>query len=266
MERSKRSEAIRNLKANGFRQVKPYPDLYLNKYGKIYSLSKDTYLKPTAKNVILYGKKRLSLPKLILFVFKGESIRENSRIIYINGSNLDLSPENIQYARKYQNGLKNEINAENLRTAIRCYFEVEKRYNVKDYVLTRIYLSEILKIRYFYVKYQRKTGLEVFKSYIQGLPNSHARTAKEHDISIHDCRYIVNGFINLLTNDILTDLQTGKLTVKEYFKKKTKTQELREVNEYLTRNGNSPLPLRKKSEKELLRDFQKCINELKKST
>jgi len=158
---------------------------------------------------------------------------------------------------------KNNINYENLTTAIRCYFEVEKRYNPKDYILTRLYMNQIIKIRGFYEDYSKRAGMYIFENYMQGGRNSRAETAKKTGISVRDCNYIINDFTNLFANDILTDLQAGKLTIKDYFRNKTKTQKLREANKYLTAHGMKPLPLRKKSDKEKVRDFKKYLNELK---
>ena len=99
---------------------------------------------------------------------------------------------------------------------------------------------------------------------MQGYTKNRIETAKENCISVRDCSFVVNKFLNILITDIITDLEAGKLTKQVYqTRPKTKTQILREVNEYLTANGGEPVPLRRKSEKELLKDFKKYLNDFK---
>lgn len=124
-----------------------------------------------------------------------------------------------------------------------------------------MYLSEILEMRGFYIDNRNKEGIEVFKSYMQDLINNHAVIAQKHNISIGDCAYIVNGFLNQLSSEILKALQAGILQVKDF--KLTKTQELRELNKYLVSKGLKPVRLRKKSKREILNDFKKYSNNLK---
>lgn len=264
MNNVQKSEIIRNLKANGYKRIPDCSYLYLNEYGKIYSLKKGKELIATVKNLVLVENEYLSVPKLILLVFRKEPIRQKQHICYIDGDRSNLALSNIEYVRKYGSGLKTNVDVENLLIAIRCYFEVKKNYKVKDYFATRMYLHDILEQRAFYIEYYKKEGIEIFKSYMQGLTNNLASVAQEHHISISDCTYIVNGFLNQLINNVLSDLQNGKLMLKDYKpRKKTKTQELRELNEYLITNDFTPVRLRKRSDKEIIRDYEKQCNELR---
>jgi len=98
---------------------------------------------------------------------------------------------------------------------------------------------------------------------MQGFTNSRARVAKQFNISVRDCNCIINRFTNELANGIISNLESGWLEIKDYLpKKKTKTQVLREINEYISGYGGKPLPLRKKSTKEALNSFKKYRNEL----
>lgn len=261
---AKKRQIMRNLKEKGFRRVKPYPDLFINEYGTVYSLNAGKELKADHRNTVyISGGKRVSVPRLILFVFRNEPIREKSHIRYLDGNTGNLSPSNMEYVRKYENSHKNEVNAENLYTAIRCYFEVPKKYNLKDYILTRMYLSEIIKKRCFYTEYYKRSGIDVFKSYMKGIANNIKDVGKECDTNFKDVQIIVNDFINLLINDILADLEAGKLKVNNFQPRpKTKTQLLRETNEQLKEMGLKPLPLRKKSLREKAKDFQKYCDNL----
>lgn len=265
MKREQRSKVIRNLKANGYKQVSDYPSLYLNENGTVYSLKKGRELKATAKHLVLVDNEYLNIPKLLLLVFRKEPIRNNQHIRYIDGNRSNFTLSNIEYVQKFGNGLKAKINNEELLTAIRCYFEVKKKYKIKDYFTTRFYLNWILDERKFYIEYYDREGIEIFRSYMDGVFNNLVSVAKKHNISISSCKYVVHGFINQLINDIFLDLKEGKLTIKDFKpRRKTQTQELRELNEYLLVCGFTPVRLLKKSDREIIRDYEKHCEELKK--
>lgn len=265
MKREQRNEVIRNLKANGYKQVSNYPSLYLNENGTVYSLKKGRELKVTAKHLVLVDSEYLSIPKLLLLVFRKEPIRNNQHIRYIDGNRSNLNLSNIEYVQKFGNGLKTKINSEELLTAIRCYFEVKKKYKIKDYFTTRIYLNDILDKRNFYIEYYDREGIEIFRTYMDGCFNNLVSVAKEYCISVSSCKYVVHEFINQLINDVLSDLKEGKLTIKDYKPlRKTKAQELRELNEYMLVCGFTPVRLRKRSDREIIRDYEKHCEELRK--
>lgn len=267
MNRVQRNETIKRLKGNGYKRVPNIPYLYLNKNGKIYSLKKDKELKPTSKNLVRIENEYLNVAKLMLWIFRKEPIRSNQQIRYIDGDKSNLRIENMEYIRKYENGLKSKVNNENLYTAIRCYFNVPQKYKTRDQYLTRMYLNEILTIRGFYIDNYKNEGIEIFKGYMQGLINSYESTAKQFSISIWNCKHIVTSLINQLSDNILSDLEAEKLHVKDFKPRpKTKTQGLRELNEYLISKELPPVRLRKKSDKELIKDFEKYNNNLKNST
>ena len=104
MERSKRikqpaqkRQIMRDLKEKGFRRVKPYPDLFITGTGTVYSLNAGKELKTEHRNTVyISGGKRVSVPKLVLFVFRNELIREKSHIRYLDGNTSNLSPSNIE--------------------------------------------------------------------------------------------------------------------------------------------------------------------------
>ena len=127
-----------------------------------------------------------------------------------------FKPLKYRIVRIYESDRKSEINAENLYTAIRCYFEVPKRYTVKDCILTRMYLTEIIRKRRFYEDNYKRSGFDIFKSYMKGVVNNMRNVSKEHDTNLKDVQIIVNDFLNLLINDILADLKAGKLKVNDF--------------------------------------------------
>ena len=263
---AERRQIIQDLQEKGFKHTKLYPNLLINANGVIYNLNTRKELKADHRNTVhITGGKRLSVPRLVLFAFRNEPIREKSRIKYIDGNRSNLNLSNVEYIRIYENSRKTDVNAENLRTAIRCYFEVPKRYTVKDHIVTRMYLVQIIRKRCFYSENYERFGLDVFKSYMKGCVNNVKAVGKEHEMNFKDVQIIVNEFINLLTSDILADLEIGILKVKNYQPRpKTKTQAIREYNERLKTAGLKPLPLRRKSDKEVLRDFMRKTKEITK--
>lgn len=263
MQREARNQQINQLKQNGFKMVKDCPDLYINETGKVYSLKTGEYLKPDPKNNIKAETQRLSVPKLILQAFKGETYR-TGKIVYIDGNKANTTAENIKYSRLFEPGKTIEVNQTALMTAIRCYFEVEKRYTTKDSIQTRMFARLIIGERGFFIDNRKKPYIEVFKTYIEGIQNSLSATAKKHGLTVRDCSIIVNGFINQLINDILQDLKAGVLRINDYQpRKKTETQILKEYNQQRKANGQKTLPLRKQSLKESLKEFETLRNDIK---
>jgi len=252
-------EFKRYLRENGYKPIPALQNLFINDCGCVFNLKTGKTLKPTKRNYIITAGKTYNVEKLLLLTFKNEPIR-SGKIKYTDGNKLNLNASNLEYVTKYPH--RNNINPEALKTAIRCYFEVEKKFNQKDYLQTRLYLKLIIKKRNFYFEYSHRNNIDIFKSYMSELTNSRAKVAKEYGISVRDCDHVINDFINLLINDILTDLNAGKLVVMEYLTKTTKTQEIRELNSHLIKKGYKPLPLRKLSDKEKARKMLKQWNVL----
>lgn len=252
MKRETRNETIHELKRQGFRLVKEYKYLYINELGKIYSLRQGKYLKPTAQNYIPLEKGYLSVPKLVLLVFKEQTYR-TGQIHYIDGNKRNLSGENLKYSCLFSTDINVTVNKTDLMSAIRCYFEVDKHYSISDALKTRMYLSTINEISGFVILNKNKPYIEVYKSYINvelfGL-KSIEQTAKNHSLSVRDCTIIVNSFTNELINKILQKKESGQLNELPYkAKQPTKTEQTRHINEYLTTHGHTALPLRKKGAK-----------------
>lgn len=130
-----------------------------------------------------------------------------------------------------------------------------------------MYLTEIIQKRFFYEINYNRSGIAIFKSYMNGITNNVKTVGKQYNMNFKDVQIIVNDFLNLLISDILTDLEAGKLKINDFQPRpQTKTQITRKINEHLTKRGLKPLPLRKKSLKEKLRDFNKRTNEILKTT
>lgn len=262
MQRSKRAETIHQLKQSGFKLVTGFSSLYVNPQGKVYNLKTGKYLKPTPRNFIKPENEYLSVPKLVLQAFAKQPYR-NGQIQYIDGNKANLSIQNLKYSRIFEPDRKPEpVNRENLLTAIRCYIQVKERFNVNERLQTRFYLQSITRQRHFFIYKKDLQHIEVFETYINGANTT--KTATKHGLTVRDCSVIVNQFIKLLITDILQELENGLLTIQPYSPEPpTKTQILRDYNKDLIKRGCKPLPLRKKSLKEQLRDFQKTIDEFK---
>ncbi len=263
MKRSKRNEIIKQLRAKGFKMVKGYHSLYVNREGKVYNLSKERYLTNTPKNYVITNKKRLNVAKLILQAFKGIEYRKG-QILHIDGNEHNINPENIKYKSLFApDHSPDPISESEMIKAIRCYFQVKKDFTTKDILQTKMYLRQITTIRAFFVDHYNAPHIEVFKTYLLG-EGIHTYqnptildTAHQCGLNFRDCHHIINGFKNTLIKEILQDLNKGTLTVKDLFKPLTKTEILKNYNKELIKRGTKPLPLRKKSLNERLKDFDK---------
>lgn len=261
-----RPKTENELKKECFKLLDGFTHLYINDAGNVYDTNKKKYLKPTSRNYIKPGNKYLSVPKLVLMTFKGEPYKRG-QIHYIDGKMQNMSVKNIKYTRLYTPEQNNKVNKDNLFTAIRCYFEVELNFKIRDTFKTRFFLQTIIDKRGF-INYHRKLEhIQIYLTYM-GLnlftQKSITQTAHAHGLPVRDCLVIVNSFTNLLISEILHELKKGTLHVNEYKPKKpTKTDNKRQINEYLTEHGQKPIPLRKKSLKESLKDFEMIRNEIK---
>lgn len=214
MKQSTRPPAIQ-LKGAKFIQVINCNDLYISQSGTIYNINTGKYLKPNAKNIIRTEREYLSLPKLILQAFAGQRYRAG-QMVYIDGNKANLTPQNLKYVRLFEPARTSEVNKTDLMTVIRCYFEVEKRFKVKDTFQTRLYLQMITANRLFLVLKSDRPNFQVYQTYMEGLTNNLTTAANQHGLTVRDCSIIVNGFTNLLIDEILDELNSGYLKVKNF--------------------------------------------------
>lgn len=260
--RARTSTAIaqhcKELVKQGFKQVPTHPYLYVNAQGRVCVPSSDKELQLlNGKHIRLGTNIYLNVAKLVLLAFTGEPYRAKEHIKHLDENTANFSPSNLKYANKYARSENEPLNKPNLHTAIRCYHEVPKRFVIKDHFQTRVYLRYILKVRAFYLRNADHADIGVFKTYMSGTQNNFTSVAAAHGISIHDTRIIVHRFLNMLSSEVLADLEAVRLQVLDYAPKpKTRTQALREWNEYMKHRGLPPIPLRKKSHKELYKEYK----------
>lgn len=255
------TNTVKQLKDAEFKQVKNYSNLYINQSGNVHDLTTGKCLKPTSNNYVRTQSEYLSLPKLILEAFAGQTYRAG-QTVYIDGNKSNLTPLNLKYARLFEPSRTYEVNQADLMAAIRCYFEVDKRYKVKDTFQTRLFIQAITEKRRFLINKNGLPNFQVYRTYLNGLTNNLITTAKEHGLTVRDCAIIVNDFTNVLIDEILTDLKTGYLKLQDYKPKPpTETDKRKQWNEHAKATGKKTIPLRKQSLKESLKEFKSRLND-----
>ncbi len=242
MKAENQKNAIAQLKKQGFKVVKGYANLYLNQSGVVYHCTKGRYLKIVQnRNTISIGTKKVSVPKLILQEFAGETYRAG-QIAYIDGDKTNICLSNIRYQRKYPPGEAKRIERDKLLTAIRCYFSVDKNYTPGNQFLTKEYLRAITESRDFFNIHSQKANIKVFSTYLNGIhaetiPNSTTKylgalskhaTAKALNLSVRDTETIIENFTALLITEILTEMDAGKLALRPYREKNNTINQLNE--------------------------------------
>ncbi len=226
MKREVRNSIIKDLVSKGFKRSKNAPFLYLNKSGVAYGLKKGKLLEPDSRNYIFVEKKRLSLPKLILATFASQPIK-GGRIVYIDGNKRNLNVDNLRYSSQLLAIQLVSIDKSLLLEAIRCYFNVSKRYSVRNTELTKVYLSFIVEKRGL----QGGKNAKLIEYYLLG-KNVKECSAK-FGLSERDTRAIINDFINGLSNEVIKDKQHGLLNELSYLDRpKTKRQILKDWNDF----------------------------------
>ncbi len=209
------NQQIASLKLEGFKKVSKYPFLFVNSSGKVFHLKKNTYLQTNKNGYVRFDGKTLNTAKLIIEAFNGQQYR-NGQIIHIDGNKLNFNAKNLKYSRIFKPNNDIKTNKADLLTAIRCYFKVEKHFNLKDSFKKQLYISSIIEKRQFFSNYGKAPHIAIFKTYISESTGNIKKTAHFHNLSIKDCTQIINTFLNLLTAEILTDLENRILTSKDF--------------------------------------------------
>ncbi len=198
-------------------------------------------VKPAPKTITI-PTGRIKTEKIILWLFKGEKIRNNKRVVYINGNKVDKQPENLKYRSLEIN--KETVNANNLKRALRCYFELARKYKATiGGLTTRIFIYTVIKYRQFDKRNEKEPFFSVFIDYMDDYTTNSTKLAKRYDLTIKDTCKIIAKYTNKLIKETLTDLQAGRLTLKPY------TPTKREV---------------KKRIKDFLKSLQECTTAPKK--
>lgn len=209
------------FKKNGFRVITNLPQLYINRSGQVYNMQNRQFLALNRKNNVTYQARQYSAPKMVLAAFGGQPYQMYRKIIYKDGNNSNITLANLSYKPT-----KASINPDQLLTAIRCYVQVAKRYKVRDTFNTRNYLRFINNARQFANTRKTLPGIEIFAKYVS-LPFIDRKSlAKEHGLKLDDCSNLINSFLSTLINEILADLENGKLHIIEYQPRKKSDRQL----------------------------------------
>jgi hypothetical protein len=252
----KKAVSISELQKQGFKKTQ-ISGLYVSKNGKAYNHTSNRLLTTTAKGTIIINGKVYNFAKLILETFCKIPVR-SGQINFINGNDKDLAFENLEYKTTIK---QPPPVATDLIKCIRLYFEVDKKLN-KNSLITKYYLYEIIKKRGFELKY-KGFDFDLFLEYAKNdfwiLSNNQNNTFAKFNYTATNGKNAINKYLNLLIFECLQDFENGLLKIKGFKPKPpTKTDTLRALQKTANEHGfNIKIPLRKKSTKELLRDFKK---------
>lgn len=251
----KKSISIRELQKQGFEKTK-ISGLFVTNSGLCYNSTSKRNLTTTNGKITINGK-AYNVAKIILETFCKIPMR-SGQIVFKNGNDKDFYFENLEYKSTIKQTAPNETD---LIQCIRFYFEVDKKLN-KNSLITKYYLSEIIKKRGFKYKYK---GLD-FDLFIEYSENEYLFLSKNQKTVFDKFNYTptngknaINKYLNLLIYECLQDFENGILKVKNFKKPPpTKTQTLRNLQTKANEYGlNIKIPLRKKSNKELINDYKK---------
>lgn len=256
-----KASSIRELQKQGFRKTK-IKGLYVTKKGACYnSITKRNLTIINGK--IIINNKAFNIAKIILETFGKIPIR-SGQINFINGNTKDFSVENLEY----RSTIKVQPPATtDLIKCIRFYFEVEKSLN-RQSLMIKYYLSEIVKIRGFKLKYK---GIEfdLFLQYLKSdfiIISSNQKTVFERfNFTVNNGKNAINKYLNLLIKECLQDFENNLLNVKEFKPKPpTKTQKLKDLRKLVNKHGlKIKIPLRKPSLKEAYNQYLKATENLR---
>ncbi|WP_134355589.1 hypothetical protein [Flavobacterium psychrophilum] len=251
-----KSVSITEIYKEGFKKTQII-GLYASKDGDLYNHSTQRFLSITAKGTTTINGKTYNVAKIILETFYKIPIR-SGQIDFKNGNNKDFSFENLEYKTTIK---QPPPVATDLIKCIRFYFEVDKKLN-KNSLITKYYLYEIIKKRGFELKH-KGLDFDLFLEYAKNdfwiLSNNQKNTFDKFNYTATNGKNAINKYLNLLICECLQDFENGLLKVKSFkAKQPTKTDTLRALQKTANEHGfNIKIPLRKKSTKELLRNFKK---------
>lgn len=251
----KKAVSIRELQKQGFKKTK-ISGLYVSKTGKAYNYSSNRFLTATGKGTIIINGKGYNLAKLILETFAKIENR-NGQINFINANDKDFSFENLEYKSTI---IQLPPVANDLIKCIRFYIIVHTKFNLKSN-LFKFHLWELMKYRNFENRYTGK-DFEMFIEYSKNdflVSNNQKTIFDKFNYTATNGKNAINKYLNLLIYECLQDFENGLLQLKDFAPKPpTKTDNLRALQKTAKEYGlNVKIPLRKKSNRELLNDWRK---------
>jgi hypothetical protein len=254
----------RELQKQGFRPVPGFDALYINRAGEVYDYRRKRILLPRPKNRVAYADKQISVPRLLLLAYRKQPYNTRRQIRYIDGDKTNIEVDNLSYT---PDPSTLRIDYADLYTAVRCYFQVPKRYKATDRAMTKIYLSDIVRRRGFLFGKDDCKAIEIFGAYLDNPILSLNSVADQFGIPARLCVEMINPLICELIRNVMADYCAGTLQMLDYQpRKKTTAQAIKEYNETVRKpKGLEPIKIpRKKSTAQLLKDWNDRIEAFKK--
>lgn len=215
----KRNQAISDLKKQGFRRI-PETDTFINEQGQTMIYPKN---QTESRARLTLNGKTIRIEKVVLWIFKGEPIR-GGKIVHIDGNTANNSPENLKY-RTSQALTPENVNRDQLLTAIRHYFSVKKTFKARtnDYQ-TRFYLKEIIQKRNRYSAKPTKTETIFFDwCYCWTTdPTTNKQISEKYGLTVLEAKTLIAKQVNQFSAAIIQEFEANKIEVLPYFKPKRK--------------------------------------------
>lgn len=205
----KQSETIQK----GYKRI-PQTNLAVNEFGTVYNI--DTGHTRTPRNVVTSQYGRITIEKLLLWVFRNETPRAG-HIMYIDGQKSNKSLNNVKYATPKEHVTPVILKRTDLITALRCYIQIEKKSKPNiNQLETKVYLLFVATKRAFLIENQNKPFFDVFFDWVSNNDTTAAKTAKAHNISHRAARSVINQYTNKLTASVCNDLKEGVLKMQPF--------------------------------------------------
>ncbi len=219
----KRRLIIADYKSKGFSRI-PETDTFINESGQTTVYPSERIKSP---NRLTLNGKTIIIEKVVLWIFKGEAIR-SGKIVHIDGNAGNNSPNNLKYKTLEALAKNENVNCPDLLTAIRCYFQVRKKFKARtnDYQ-TRFYLKEIIQRRNRYGGKMPKEETIFFDwCYCwTAEPVTNKQIAEKYGLAAREAKTLIAKKVNQFTAAIIQEMESGKLEVLPYYKPKRKPSE-----------------------------------------
>ncbi|GHT02009.1 hypothetical protein AGMMS49525_04540 [Bacteroidia bacterium] len=218
-----KKELNRQLTAGGFKRVPLVPFLWLQADGTTYNTDTQRESKPRFIFIQADGQK-WKTEKVVLWLFAGIKPRKG-KIHYKDGNAANKTVENMQYISTAQMQPE-KVNIENLRTALRCFFELRRNEKpVPQNFETRLKLRMIVDNFISTYKYRNEKYYPVFEKWLHKdfeclQRNETATPAEIQRYTARERQMIIANYINRITAEICEGLQVGTLELKPYQKTK----------------------------------------------
>ncbi len=166
-----------------------------------------------------------------------------------------------------------KINRENLCTAIRCFFEIDRKMKPQtNNIIVCLYLAEIYKAVSFADRHYKKPHFAVFSQWIKQyssvgmwINRELTGTQPPETLPAWQIRTIKAHFINLLTAEICADFEAGVYKLQPFLP--TQAEKRKKQAEMCKEYGITlPKRKRKKTTAQILKEYKEFCEQLHKQT